>query len=135
MISESTIVIWDFHDRPILRTIIFLSLPIQAIRLLSSFKGNRNAIIIKGVLFIIEILENAPRQMKFPFQPAQTASNFKKTTYILPLAFHKNTETCCLFKDTFLIVIYRSKLHFKTPLGIKFLSENLLILITTEAVQ
>lgn len=139
IISGSTIIIWDLHDRPVLRSIIFLPLQIQTQRPLFSFKGNRLALITKGVLFIIKILENAPQTNEVPFTTGTNCLKLEENNLYIDFGLSQEYRNMLFIerhlpdRDISIQIVFQLTLP-GTPQGIKFLSENLLILITTEVV-
>lgn len=67
IVSETAAIVWDLFDRPVLRFILMLPLPM--LRPYFSFCGDRLAIVTNDLLFIIKIIAGQPTTEVEPFSP------------------------------------------------------------------
>ena len=136
IISESTIVIWDLFDRPVLRTIILLPLPVQSQRPLFSFIGEKLALVTKGILFIIKISENVPETESAPFSTGSNCLKLEENKIFIDFGLSQEGQNILFIERHLPERKISVQITFQLtvpgiPKGVKFLSDKLIILINS----
>lgn len=138
ILSESVAIFWDIMDRPVLRLVLMM--PLQMIRPLFSFQGDRLALITKDRLFVIKMVSDdfsesetepfAPGSKCFDLQEQELRVDFGvlhgETRNFLFLARHlpeRNIRIQILFQ-------FQPPGH---PLNVKFASKDVILLLTSAA--
>lgn len=139
IISESTVIIWDLFDRPVLRTIILLPLPIQSQRPLFSFRGERLALVTKGILFILKISENAPPTTPPPFSTGANCLKLEEKMLFVDFGLSQEGQNMLFIERHLPERNISIQITFQLtvpgiPKGVKFLSDKLLLLINSEVI-
>ena len=139
IISESIIIIWDLFDRPILKTIILLPLPIQSQRPLFSFRGERLVLVTKGILFIIKISENAPETISTPFSTGSNCLKLEENRIIIDFGLSQEGQNILFIERHLPERKISIQITFQLtvpgiPKSVKFLSDKLILFINSEVI-
>lgn len=139
IISESTIIIWDLFDRPVLRTIILLPLSIQSQRPLFSFRGERLALVTKGILFIIKISENEPEKISTPFSTGSNCLKLEENKIVIDFGLSQEGQNILFIERHLPERKISIQITFQLtvpgiPKGVKFLSDKLILFINNEVI-
>ena len=138
IVSETTAIFWDVFDRPLLRVILLMRVPMP--NLLFSFHGDRLALIMEDQLFVVRTVEDEAKELEVePFTPGLTC--FELHGEELKVAFGLTSGETRDF--SFLATALSDRnvrleilLQFVPPgkpIGLRFLSDQTLLLDTSVA--
>ena len=137
--SESAIIIWDIIDKPVLRCIILLPLPVKSETPLVSFRGDYFALVTKGVLFIIKILEGAQVSQAPPFSMGANSLKLEERELYIDFGLWHEKRNILFIERHLPERNISLQINFQLtipgiPKNVSFLSDKIILLMTSDSV-